>query len=188
MDKLPKQDEEAVWNSVVNTNILALANLSSIVLVPISDGRLFAAIDRQDIELVNSLKWKVQLSHGHAYAIAASGRNLGMHRLIMDAQPGQHIDHRDGYGLNNTRANLRMATFAQNRWNSIKRTLRSPTSSRYKGVWFCNGYWRSQIVVNGKRMDLGNFSLEHDAAVAYDAASFKYHGEFARFNFPQDYA
>ena len=38
-----------------------------------------------------------------------------MHRLIMGMGPGQRVDHRDGDGPNNRRANLRLITNAQNR-------------------------------------------------------------------------
>jgi len=40
-----------------------------------------------------------------------------------------------------------------------------------------------QITVNGKRIYLGSFKNELDAAKAYDRAAKKYHGQFASLNF-----
>jgi len=44
--------------------------------------------------------------------------------------------------------------------------------------------WRTQISVGGKKIYLGQFTDEIDAAKAYDDAAKKYHGEFACLNFP----
>jgi hypothetical protein len=57
---------------------------------------------------------------------------LLMHRQLLTPPPGQCIDHINGDGLDNRRANLRFATVAQNAWNSKKRN----PNSGYKGVWF----------------------------------------------------
>ena len=39
-------------------------------------------------------------------------------------------------------------------------------------------------MVDGKLIHLGYFIDEMDAASAYDEAAMKYHGDFARLNFP----
>lgn len=46
------------------------------------------------------------------------------------------------------------------------------------------GKWRATINTPGKRIFIGNFSNELDAAQAYDAAAKKYHGAHAVLNFP----
>lgn len=42
----------------------------------------------------------------------------------------------------------------------------------------------ARIVVDGKKLYLGQFSDPEDAARAYDAAADQHFGEFARLNFP----
>jgi hypothetical protein len=101
----------------------------------------------------------------------------------MNPPPHLLVDHRNNNSLDNRRANLRLATHAENCYNRPK--IRTKTSSRYIGVYFekSTGKWTAKIRVNGKRLWLGRFNSELEAALAYDAAARKYHGEFARTNF-----
>jgi len=97
---------------------------------------------------------------------------------------GYVIDHINGSGLDNRRANLRPATVAQNAQNSRRRK----NLSGYKGVWFDKHKrkWRAAIWHNSKRVHLGYFSSPRQAANAYDEAAKKYHGEFACLNLSQN--
>ena len=107
-------------------------------------------------------------------------RNLSMHRLIMDAIPGQQVDHKNGDGLDNRLCNLRFATRAQNAKN---RTKRERSRTKYKGVHpAVHGRWQAAINVDNKRIHLGSFGNQHAAALAYNAAAVQYHGEFACLN------
>ncbi len=103
------------------------------------------------------------------------------HRCLSD---GYVIDHINRNGLDNRKANLRLATIAQNAQNAGKRKNRSG----YKGVWFAKEKrkWRAAIWHNNKREYLGYFNSPHCAAKAYDKAALKYHKEFACLNLSQD--
>jgi hypothetical protein len=81
-------------------------------------------------------------------------------------------------------ANLRLATVAQNAWNSKKRKSRSG----YKGVCYdkTKRRWRAAIVNHGRRIHLGYFEDKIEAAKAYDAAAKKYCGQFALLNFQDE--
>jgi hypothetical protein len=107
-----------------------------------------------------------------------------MHRQILNTQKGQIVDHIDRNGLNNTIENLRFATKSQNGCN---KQGRRNTSSKYKGIaWNRHTQrWIATIYFDGKRMHLGYFDSENDAAKAYDTAAKKYHREFAYLNFPE---
>jgi hypothetical protein len=112
-----------------------------------------------------------------------------LHREIVKPRKGKLVDHRDNNSLNNLRSNLRQATRSQ---NTINRPKRQNTSSRYNGVsWYKERKkWRVAIryMKNGRPIikHIGYFDDEIDAARAYDCAALKYHGEFARLNFPRE--
>jgi len=104
-----------------------------------------------------------------------------MHNLVINIPDGMFCDHINRNGLDNRKANLRPATHTQNVWN--RRKFKPYSRSKYKGVDDMKR-WRARIRVNGKRIYLGSFKTELDAAHAYDKAARKYHREFASLNFP----
>jgi len=109
------------------------------------------------------------------------GRRLvQMHRLIMGFPEG-FVDHINGDGLDNRRANLRLATRSQNRANSRPRGR-----SGLKGVYGMPGQrWQAWGGVDSTKVYLGTFDDPNHAAAAYDRWAIVAHGEFARLNFPQ---
>jgi hypothetical protein len=159
-----------------------------------------ALVDDHDYEYINQFKWHalVQKSRSpspliRVYAvrnyIAPSGKysTQRMHRLILGITDAKlDVDHRDGDGLNNCRGNLRVATRLQNGSNQRKRA----NSNTYKGVCFDKSrkLWMAGIKVNYKRLNLGRFPSELEAAQIYDIAAQELHGEFARLNFPESQA
>ena len=94
-----------------------------------------------------------------------------------------YVDHRNGNGLDNQRANLRESTHAQNMANSRRR---KDNTSGFKGVSQerRTGRWVAQIQRGGHNFHLGTFGSPEDAARAYDAKAAELFGEFARPNFP----
>jgi len=178
--------------------------------IPLTQGH-FAIVDPQDYQSLSRYKWRLCRTKGKNVLYAERSiclpggkySRILMHRQIMEnlllasstqnskrrtqnyhryQSDGLVIDHINGFGLDNRRANLRLATVAQNAWNSKKRNPRSG----YKGVWFAGdkGLWRAAIVCHGSRIHLGYFTDKIAAAKAYDAAAKKYYGEFAKPNFP----
>jgi hypothetical protein len=107
-----------------------------------------------------------------------------VHRIIWAIFNGRdpkefEVDHQDGNPLNNKHTNLRIANRQENACN---RGCNKNSTSKYKGVCFekRTQKWYAQISFGGKNNYLGRFKNEEDAKNAYDVASIKIHGEFAR--------
>jgi hypothetical protein len=88
------------------------------------------------------------------------------------------IDHKSGRRAQNHPNNLRASTHAQNNWNRPK--YRNNRSG-FKGVSFdkLTGRWRAIIRCNKIVHRLGRFATPEAAALAYNEAAHRLHGEFA---------
>lgn len=145
----------------------------------------YAIVDPEDYDRLSEYDWQaIEGRCGNFYAgRIEGGKIIYMHRQIMNNPIGAIVDHKYRDGLNNTKRKLRIVTAAQNSCNSTKTS--SNCTSKYKGVnrHKDKNKWRSYITHKGRRMHLGYFENEEDAAKAYDAAARKYHGDFACLNF-----
>jgi hypothetical protein len=155
--------------------------------VPLSQG-LVALVDQADLQRVLAVgSWHVNRGGESVYAQHSSsldGRttHVSMHRFVLDAGPGQEVDHVNHDGLDNRRANLRLCGAAQNQANQPKA---AGASSRFKGVTWRSGRrrWEASIKVAYRTRFLGRFGTEEAAARAYDAAAVEAFGTFAVLNF-----
>lgn len=156
-------------------------------LIPLTRGQ-FAIVDAKDYPALTKYKWFAEGANGKYYAVRKkNGKSIKMHRQIKKAPPHLVVDHIDHNGLNNTNANLRLATFTQNCQNQQRA---SHKTSKYKGVHWHKKQkkWAAQITANKKPHHLGYFKEETQAAKAYDRAAKKYHRQFASLNFPNNAA
>lgn len=155
-------------------------------------GERVALVDDSDYEWLFEYPWGFQRVPkrssrigGYTYTTLKKEDDLGriwtcriaMHRLITEATKGVMVDHKNGKGLDNRRANLRLAPGNGNYQNKT-----GWGASEFKGVA------RSK---NGKRwiaycarQHLGTFDTATEAALAYDSAARKAFGDFAWLNFP----
>lgn len=148
----------------------------------------WAKVDDEDYEDLAQFRWTLH-NWGYAkrsYYQDGQGFTEMMARRIMQAKPGESVDHENRDKLDNRRENLRSATGSEQQWNQGKR-MPGKTTSRFKGVsWSRQAKgWRAFIRVHYKGIYLGKYSSEVEAALAYDEAAGRLHGEFAVLNFPQ---
>lgn len=159
-------------------------------------GARVAVVDVQDADLA-ALRWHAKLGKGLLYASRNEGRHparltVRLHRVVMarilgrELLPSEEVDHVDHDGLNNQRANLRLATRTQNCQN---RRSRRRSTSRYLGVSFdaASGKWRARICHRAsgaadRNTYLGRFDSEEAAGRAYNEAARRLFGEFANLN------
>ena len=149
----------------------------------------YTKVDPEDYEWLNKYDWHIDIRERNRYAVRMkhdTNTFVHMHREIMKPPKGMVVDHINCDGLDNRRANLRLATHQQNKYNT--RPFSRRCTSKYKGVWWAKDrkQWCASVTFNGKTKWVGSFDNEVEAAKARDVAAKKYHGQFAWLNFPDD--
>lgn len=163
--------------------------------IPMVNSKRYAIVDPADFYQLSQYPWWLSKRKTFHRIIRLSSENnsyriVAMHRQIMQnlnptpctLNPDLVVDHINHNSLDNRRANLRLVTVAQNNMN--RRPWKG--ASKYKGVTFHRRQKRfiARVTINGKRLHLGSFINEIDAAKAYDEAAKKYYGKYACLNFP----
>ena len=151
-------------------------------------------VDDEDYELASQYSWKInKLGYVQAYEKGKSHstrKQVYLHRLLMVANKGEYIDHRNRNKQDNRRANLRRCT---NRQNICNQGLKKSNKSGFKGVsWWDRtkergggkGYWKAQIEFKRQVKCLGCFKDRHTAALMYDFWNTFLNKDFAVTNFP----
>ncbi len=115
--------------------------------------------------------------------IKIDGKTYRAHRLawfyMTGEWPEDQLDHKNLNKSNNVWDNLREANNSKNQANKYKY---SNNTSGIKGVVWDKqrSLWRAQIRTNKKTINLGRYVDKNQAALAYEQAAIKYHGEFAK--------
>jgi hypothetical protein len=157
--------------------------------ISLTQGKV-AQVDDEDFEWLSQWKW--HWSKGYARCCQYTGRRNGketftrlfMHRLLMNAPKGTAVDHIDGDGLNNQKANLRLATISENNMN-MKQTK---NKTGLKGVWFCakTNRYQAKICKDEVVTNLGSYVTKEEAGIAYDNAALRMFGEYASPNYTNE--
>lgn len=128
-----------------------------------------ALVDLQDLQLVSFRKWYADPKRSTMYArtdavIDGKRTRLYMHRVITGAPKGKVVDHINGNGLDNRRANLRICCHSKNGHN--RRHKHNP-HGRTGITWDPHRErWVAQITVNYKYRALGRFKTKSEAIAA----------------------
>jgi len=160
--------------------------------IELTQGKV-AIVDADDLNRVSEFKWFYH-KRGTGYAQRSQHicfkdgkriqKSIGMHRFIMGVEDSKvHVDHINHDTLDNRKSNLRLCTNAENTRNKLPQ---KGGFSKYKGVCkspkHCIKPFVVRIVFNYKKINLGYFATELEAAIAYNKAALHYFGEFALLN------
>jgi hypothetical protein len=152
-----------------------------------------AIVDIDDFDRLSKLTWHmakttnskigyVTYTINNYDEIKRTCQSIRMHRLVMNVtDPKIQVDHINNNPLDNRKCNLRLCNAAQNARNT---KFRSTNTTGYKGVFLQkrSGRYTSSIGVNKERYYLGIYNTPEQAALAYNEASRKYHGEYGYIN------
>lgn len=166
------------------------------------DGFLYWKVSRTVRIKVGDLAGSVSPTHSgprRMIRIGSSGCYYAS-RLIFLYHKGylpKMVDHRDRDCTNDKIENLRDADKHQNAWNVSKQANKT---SKYIGVslrihkktklvkstglmkTYISFAWLAQLTVKGKKIFIGYFKTEKEAAIAYNESAKIHHGEFAHLN------
>ena len=164
--------------------------------IPLTKGKS-AKVSAEDYEYLKQFYWHYS-KRGYACA-RINNKLVLMHRLILkrkldrDITPKEQCDHINHERIDNTRENLRIASNQQNCFNAGK--VRRKCSSQYKGVCLSIQRYKSKdgsikeylkwiayIKKDRKRIHIGCFKTEEEAARAYHAKAVILFGEYANVN------
>ena len=142
------------------------------------NGREFS-FDLDDFETVKRYEWTVADS-GYVEA-HVERRTLRMHRLLLDVDKGEYVDHINGDKTDCRKHNLRIST---NRQNLGNKNVGKNNQVGYKGVGYDKrrGLYYAYIVPDGNKKWLGYYPTPEEAATAYNKAAAFHFGEYARLN------
>ena len=160
--------------------------MAEITIVSRTYGTHIAFVDDEDMPKLKGIGmyiWTSKRHHTFYLMATINKKQIRVHRLLLGVtDPKKLVDHKNGNGLDNRRDNLRVTDSRGNNSNARKR--KNARTSKYKGVHLDSGSmkWIAQIQVNSKKLSLGHYLVEEEAAKAYNQAALKYFGEFAVLN------
>lgn len=149
-----------------------------------------ALLDSEDFERASAFSWYAWKSTSgdgrtfyarRSFKVGRVAKTQLLHQFITGLSS---VDHINEDGLDCRRSNLRACSASGNGAN--RRKFRGLYSSKYKGVSFhrLSGKWSAYLTCSGRRVHLGLFFSEVNAARTYDREAVARFGEFANLNFP----
>lgn len=141
-------------------------------------GLINVLLDDEDYERIEkdfkNLKWTVTKNRNKFYVQKrVNGKNVYLHRYIMNCPKGKYVDHINHNTLDNRKENLRITTNANNLRNG---EIRVNNKTGVKGVYFDNkrNKYVANIKVNYKGIFLGRFDTLEEATQVRKEAEIKY--------------
>lgn len=142
----------------------------------------YTLIDDKDYDIVKGHKWRILRKNNNIrYVVDMNGR-IYLHRLICNAPKGMAVDHINYDTMDNRRSNIRICTIKNNIVNA--RPSRRKKTSNYKGVYFAKRKqkYMARITQDYKRISLGYYDCEKQAAMIYNWHALRNWGGYAYLN------
>jgi hypothetical protein len=132
-------------------------------------------ISKEDEELLKLYRILFDKNSGYFRVYLGKGKYTYLHRLIVNAQKGDIVDHIDRNRQNNTRENLRIVTRATNNYN------REVKNKLGRGIYFdkFGNRFRACISHENKTLKLGSFKTLIEAKEAYNKKAVELRGDDA---------
>jgi len=146
-----------------------IAKASALGLARSAEGHIPEGVLIDDVDRERALRhcWYIERHQPHYVASRIAGKIVRLHRFVMEAQPGEQVDHINGNRLDNRRANLRKVSGSINAHNRLQQ---SNSKSGFKNVFYCAPKrYIAQITVGGKRYHIGTFATPEEASRAVAA-------------------
>lgn len=143
-------------------------------------------IDREDLKRVEKHSWRVTYGTTGRKRVVTSVRgpkgvrSLTLGKFLMNPPKGKQVyPRRFNEELDYRKGNLIVCTLKERQRLLPKN--RTDASSNFRGVSRdrASGKWRASIEVDGHSINLGQYKLESEAALAYNKAAKKYFGSLA---------
>lgn len=191
--KIVESDKKCIIDRNSNGHAIRKAYHKSILYDVILDDDVYIELRHTKIEIN---------AHGYAYTIAYLPQYKAVCRIVVhiyvhkylnnniliDSNERYVIDHINRNKLDNRISNLRIATYRENSYNVVRKSL---PSSGYKGVHMYTYVYNSYRYVrykaylkSDKFIYQETFYTSISAATARDMYVMKYHKEFGVLNFP----
>lgn len=134
--------------------------------------------DLEDYDKIKKYCWCIN-NNGYILAPQSStGKNILLHRLIMNPSENELVDHIQHRKFDNRKSKLRIVNKNQNAMNA---KLPSNNTSGTKGVYWtksCNK-WCASIKINQNNICLGHYENFEDAVKVRKEAEEKYFGKYS---------
>lgn len=139
----------------------------------------YCLVDNESLSIIDGYKWFY--NHGYACANIKSGKRnpkkIYMHKLLLSARDNQRVDHINRIKLDNRLKNLRIATPAENRHNSLV----SNGKSGIRGIYYIkkDKAWQGIVKKDGKYYYCGQSVNINKVIPKYIAKSIEVYGEYS---------
>lgn len=133
--KKGKSPREILHNSIIIKDNFAIIEINNNKL-----GKLECLIDKEDIEKIKDYFWNVRIDKRHNSTVYVEShknkKRIHLHKLVLNCEKENIVDHINRNGLDNRKQNLRIVTQSQNCLNRTCKRYSYNKRDKYYAVYF----------------------------------------------------